>query len=278
MTVPAFVQRLINDPIIGDPAFWRISNPAARAANEGGIDIPAPGGTPVYALAAGTLESNHLFWHNPPDVANPHGGAPGYGVLTERVNIPGFGLNDLYYQHIDLNPAIPTCMGGDCNNIQIAKGELIGWTRGDVGELEMGVNANWGPVWGPDTHPGPWVDPETRIRSLVAADPSFNWGTETQGGGPTSTSNCSCNPLDFVRCQIALLTGNIDPKDQTCACCYGKVVTNPQFQNFANSPGISYVAGVSDFMGQLQSPGMWIRIGAVMFGLLIIAIAIWKMI
>src|SRR5579859_2294606 len=103
-------------------------------------------------------------------------------------------------------------------------------------------------------------------------------GAQKLKEGPTSTSNCSCNPLDFVRCQIALLTGNIDPKDQTCACCYGKVVTNPQFQNFANSPGISYVAGVSDFMGQLQSPGMWIRIGAVMFGLLIIAIAIWKMI
>jgi hypothetical protein len=196
--VPTFLQSLYKFAV-GKSGFWDISNPAARAANEGGIDIPNAGGTPVYALADGTLESNHLFWHNPPDVASYHGGNPGYGVISERVNIPGFGWNDLYYQHIDLNPEIPTCLGGDCSGITIHKGQLLGWTKSpDPGEVEIGVNPqHWGPVWGPDQHPGPWVDPETRIRALVDSDPAFQWGTQVTTG-PVVSDNGNSGSADSV--------------------------------------------------------------------------------
>lgn len=183
--VPGFIQPLYKYPV-GQSPFWSITKAGGpgNSADEGGIDIPNPAHTPVYALGGGALESSHLFWHNPPDVSVPSGGAPGHGVVCIRTMIPGFGLNDLYYQHIDINPALPNCMGGNCANVGITKGQLLGWTRGDVGEIEVGVNpTGWGPVWGAEPHPGPQVDPESRIRALVDADSNFQWGGAGSNSG-----------------------------------------------------------------------------------------------
>lgn len=199
--VPAFVQPLYQYPV-GQSPFWNIDKAGGpgNAYFEGGIDIPNPNHTPVYALADGELLSAHLFWHNPPSVQDNLGGAPGYGVVSQRVSVPGFGLNDIYYQHIDIAPGLPTCLGGACNNVLLKKGQLIGWTRApDPGEIEIGVNPqNWGPVWGPANHPGPWVNPETRIRALVDSDPNFNWG-QTVGGAATGPGQQIANLLQQVQ-------------------------------------------------------------------------------
>ena len=194
--VPAFIQPLYNYPV-GQAPFWSITKAGGpgNSANEGGIDIPNPAHTPVYSLGVGTLESCHLFWHNPPDVTVPSGGNPGYGVVTVRTMVPGFGLNDMYYQHIDLNPSIPVSLGGS-NPVGIQKGQLLGWTRGDVGEVEVGCNpTGWGPEWGSEPHPGPWVNPESRIRALVDSDPNFAWGSATSSMTPAWLNGAWVNSL-----------------------------------------------------------------------------------
>lgn len=268
MNVPSYLSRLFQLGV-NNPAFWRISNPVAAAQNEGGVDIPAPGGTPVYALATGYLESSHLFWHNPPDVASNLGGNPGYGVVTERVNIPGFGLEDLYYQHIDINPNLPTCLGGNCNGYVVHKGDVIGWVKSNVGEIEMGVNPQgWGPVWGPAQHPGPWVDPGNMIAALVGSDPSFKWGNQVDlssapptgsGSGSGSTGTCAWWQ------QILCIPGSTSAAQAPwCAGC-------------TNSGGIA-PGPIGTPTVDITDPNVWIKIGLVVFGVVLIIVAMAKVI
>lgn len=162
---------------------------APGCAMEGGVDITSPAGTPIYALATGPLEGAGNFWHSK-SVYTPGSGAPGYGVVTERVNVPGYGLEDLYYQHIKIAPGIQTCYAGNCNNQVIQKGQLIGWVEPGVNEIEMGMNANWGGVWGTN-HPNSWMtDPRGAIAGLMlGAGP--NIGSQTP---QTPQGGSSCDP------------------------------------------------------------------------------------
>lgn len=184
---PAFLAALLKCPS-GTCGLWNIARAGGvgNSSNEGGIDCVAAPGTPVYALAAGQLRGAGYFCHGGPFnntssfCAN---GNPGYGVVTIRCTVPGYGSNDIYYQHIVIDPSIKLYPNGTTSGPNIAKGQLIG-TVSQQGETEIGFNAtNWGTIWGPDPHPGAWsTTPDVLIRALVNADPSFNWGTQTQAG------------------------------------------------------------------------------------------------
>ncbi len=174
----------INNPSI--PMYIRRDHIAAL---EGGVDLTSPPGTPVYALADGPLLGAGNF--------GKIGGFSyskndDYGVVTQRVNIPGYGLNDLYYQHIIIDPSIKFCNNptGSCNNQFIHKGQQIGVTGG-FGENELGLNAQWGGVWGTG-HPAPWsLDPRPQIKALMTNYGSTSGvGTGGIGGaaGPPSGS------------------------------------------------------------------------------------------
>lgn len=132
---------------------------------EGGVDIGTPNGTPVYAIADG------------PVIASGQWQDSAHQVVTQRVSVPGAGTQDLYYQHIQIDPSIHT---GD----QLKRGQLIG-TIGPYNEIEMGFNAQWGGIWG-DNHPGPWVkDPRPWLNALL----SGNGAAPLLTGGSMDTSN-----------------------------------------------------------------------------------------
>lgn len=179
--------------------------PQGPANNEGGVDLGAPAGTPVYALATGPLIGAGNFWHggNACLYRGGPGCSPGYGVVTQRVNIPGFGINDLYYQHITLAPGIPTCYANNCGNVVIQKGQLLGYITPGVNEIEMGLNANWGGVWGVN-HPAPWAtDPRPALAALATgAGPDLGLGSLGATGltvstTPQQTSPAQCAPWDI---------------------------------------------------------------------------------
>lgn len=162
---------------------WNSPTPGLHAdgsvtPGEGGVDIGVSIGTPVYALASG------------PVIAAGYWNDSAHGVITQRVNVPGAGAQDLYYQHIQLDPSIAQCMG-NCNQY-VQKGQRIG-TIGPFNEIEMGFNSLWGGVWGTG-HPGPWVkDPRPWLSALVSGNPTpfTGTGTSTSGAGVV-------NPLDAL--------------------------------------------------------------------------------
>lgn len=175
----SWLQDLLNMPPHQPcSVIWRRSCPGAKNALEGGMDLDSPAGTKVYSLGDGQVIGAGYFWH-------PNG-QPGYGVVTVRTKMPDGTLNDIYYQHIDINPNIVLCgqYGGQLYNgikgpaptyQNITKGQWIGTNK--IGEVEVGVNADWGGVWGTN-HPGPWLDdPEDTIRELIGS-----------GGGSSSQS------------------------------------------------------------------------------------------
>ena len=89
-------------------------------------------------------------------------------------------MQDLYYQHIQLDSSISQCMG-NCNQY-VQKGQKIG-VIGPFNEIEMGFNSLWGGVWGTG-HPGPWVrDPRPWLSALVSGNPTPYTGTGTTGAG-----------------------------------------------------------------------------------------------
>lgn len=166
---------------------WRRTCPGAKAANEGGMDLDSPAGTKVYALGDGHVVGAGYFWH-------PNGN-PGHGVVTIRTTLPDGSLADIYYQHITLSPAIVLCgqTGGQLYGgvvgpaptfQQIKAGTYLGSINADVGEVEVGINADWGGIWGTN-HPGPWIDdPENIVRSLMQ-----NGGGQNAHGIPVTTGN-----------------------------------------------------------------------------------------
>lgn len=145
---------------------------------EGGMDLSSPGGTPVLALGTGPIVGAGYFCHSPANFAmtSPSSAAcnsPGYGVVTQRINVPGYGLQDIYYQHIDIAPGINPVFNGQATQ-SLQKGQQVGTIRSNVGMLEIGFNANWGTIWGTN-HPGPWyTDPRPLVKNLVMAGPPGN--------------------------------------------------------------------------------------------------------
>ena len=146
---------------------------------EGGVDLSVPVGTPVYALASGTVIGAG-YWKD-----NAH------GVVTTRINVPGAGTQDLYYQHIQVAPGIQPGQ-------MVTRGQQIG-TVGPFNEIELGFNSLWGGVWGTN-HPGPWVaDPRPWLRAILSGSgaPPANSGAST--GAPSATpANCGVDPLCYL--------------------------------------------------------------------------------
>lgn len=187
--LPTYMQELgawFTNPSVYMYGRW--DNPPS--AMEGGVDMGSPGGTPVYALADGEIVGAGTFWHSS-SIYTPNSGAPGYDVVTERVNVPGYGPEDLYYQHIAMNPNIQPDYSGTPDGQFVHKGDLIGTIRPNVGMLEMGFNANWGGIWGA-SHPGGWAtDPRPMLEALLQTGPPANLGgqptvgTSTLGFDPT---------------------------------------------------------------------------------------------
>ncbi len=138
-----------------------ITQRKGQAPLEGGIDIGLPRGTTITALCDGELVGAGTFWHSD--------GSPGYGVVSERCNIPGMGRGDVYYQHIDIASGINFCKNGQCGGQTIKRGQVIGTSKSPPGDIEVGINPPWAGVWGPLPHPGPWVDPEIYLRNLAGA-------------------------------------------------------------------------------------------------------------
>jgi hypothetical protein len=202
---PTYLQNMvdwINNP--NTPMYIRRDH---KDRLEGGVDLASAGGTPVYALATGPIVGAGYFCH--PNSDFPNGDftrstpgpcvQPGYGVVTQRVNIPGYGVNDLYYQHIDIDPSVPLCpTGAGCTGTLIA-GQRIGTIHPGVNELEMGLNANWGTIWGPSPHPNAWSDdPRPAIASLM------------QNGGLTVAG--LANPSSGGSSDISTFVASIGPK------------------------------------------------------------------
>lgn len=165
--IPTFLQNMgayIANPLVAMYGRWNHPPPQGNpnAPGEGGVDLASPGGTPVYALASGQIIGLGNFFHGGGTCL--YKGGPGCtfagGVVTTRVNIPGYGLNDLYYQHLTLNPSLQ-------DGAYIQKGQLLGYINPQFGEVEMGLNANWGGVWGTN-HPAAWAtDPRPQIQALM---------------------------------------------------------------------------------------------------------------
>lgn len=192
---PAYLKDLqawVHNPSIGMYGRWNHLPPAGcpNCPGEGGVDLTSPTGTPIYALADGTI-TGAGYW---PNAVDPSG--IGHGVVTTRIDVPGQGPEDLYYQHIVLDPSIAHCAGNACQGQRVTKGQLIG-TTGEYGEVELGFNANWGTIWG-SNHPGPWPnDPRPWLVALVTGSSSGTWQSNTaQAGTGLQTSNAGF-PIDI---------------------------------------------------------------------------------
>lgn len=173
------MQAWLDNPNVSMYGRWN----QPSSAMEGGVDLTSPGGTPIYALADGVVVGAGNFWHSA-SLYTPGSGNPGYGVVTTRINVPGYGQQDWYVQHIDIAPSIQACQGSACSGQIVHKGDILGYTRSNVGEVETGFNADWGGVWGTN-HPAPWAtDPRPLLASLMGA------GTPSSlGGSPSGNFN-----------------------------------------------------------------------------------------
>ncbi len=170
---PAFMHNLATATY----GMWNSKTPGLHAdgsitPGEGGVDIGTPVGTPVYAIAAGKV------------IGAGYWGDNAHGVITTRVNVPGAGTQDLYYQHIQLDQGIK--QGQD-----VVRGQRIG-TIGPFAEIEMGFNAQWGQPWGTN-HPGPWVkDPRPWLNAILNGSGGAPNTTDTSGA---PLPNCGVDPI-----------------------------------------------------------------------------------
>jgi Peptidase family M23 len=171
--IPAYLQNLAT----ANYGMWNAPDPALHpdgsvTPGEGGVDVGTPNGTPVLAIADGTVIASG-YWKD-----------AGHGVVTTRINVPGAGTQDLYYQHIQIDPSLKTGQ-------VVKRGQQIG-VIGPYSEIEMGFNAAWGGVWGTN-HPGPWVkDPRPWLNAILSGNGAAPTGSGATGGTPSTGSP---NPL-----------------------------------------------------------------------------------
>lgn len=143
--IPTFLQSLFACGF-GTCGLWNIEQAGGvnNSSQEGGIDVTARPGTPVYALASGPIVGSGYFCHGGPFnlSSNDSNCNSGYGVVTIRSSVPGHGTQDIYYQHIMIDQSIPICSSGNGCTGYVQKGQQIG-TVSAAGETEIGANANW---------------------------------------------------------------------------------------------------------------------------------------
>jgi Peptidase family M23 len=184
--LPAFLQNLAT----ANYGMWNSPEPGLHpdgsvTAGEGGVDIGTPNGTPVYAIADGSVIASG-YWKD-----------AGHGVVTTRVNVPGAGAQDLYYQHIQIDPSIKAGQ-------TVKRGQFIG-TIGPYNEIEMGFNAAWGGVWGTN-HPGPWVkDPRPWLSAILSGNGAAPTGSGATGGAALASSspNSLLDPIGAFWASVA---------------------------------------------------------------------------
>ncbi|SRR5260370_28338174 len=205
------LQAWVANPSIPMYGRWNHLPPAGNpnAPGEGGVDLTAAPGTPVYALGTGPLLSANTF----SALGFSHPGA----VLSQRVNVPGAGAQDIYYQHIDLLPGFQTCVGGNCGGRIIQAGQQIG-TVGSAAETELGFNPNWGSLYGPSTHPGPWPsDPRQWLAALATGAPATTTTTSSSSAGTnppspsaggSTTYPSACPPWDLACSAASFFSSN----------------------------------------------------------------------
>jgi hypothetical protein len=183
--IPTFVKDMtayLSNPHAYNYGMWDAPDPGnvngpygPGVPGEGGVDLGSPIGTPVYALQDGQVVGVG-YWKD-----------QGHGVVTIRCSIPGYGTNDMYYQHI-----IP-----DSNihmNAHITRGQKIG-VVGQYSEVEIGLNANWGGIWGIN-HPQGWVtDPRPQIKALMALGQPGSTPDVLTSGSNVSTGTSGSNPI-----------------------------------------------------------------------------------
>lgn len=253
------VPRWLNDMVAwiqsgGSLAMWdkAAHNPGQNAGpGEGGVDLTAPVGTPVYALGTGPLESAQTF-------ASQGFNHPG-SVLSQIINVPGYGNQEIYYQHIDLLPSINKCVAGNCGGEVITKGEQIG-TVGSAAETEVGFNAAsaWGSLYGIPMPGHQWYDkPEPLIANLMnaggasLADPALNVTTDytTSSNASGCQWYCALLPFQFIG---------------PCASC-GTPTSNPTLDN------------LNKIISDVTDQNWWARVGVIILGGLLVLFGAWKL-
>jgi hypothetical protein len=182
---------------------------------EGGIDWSVPQGTPVTALADGTVKGAGYFC-SAKKIFSSSSDQCDHGVITTRVTNQDGTQTDIYYQHITLAPGVQPCFkSSDCTQT-VKKGQVIGYIS-DFGMLEVGVNVGnvrgsapypngWGTIWGTDPAPGAHVDPETYLRALISG--SNTTGLIPGNGLPSgNVGGIDFSSLTNLFGQLAPLTG-----------------------------------------------------------------------
>ena len=184
----AYLQDMVN--WMNNPSTWlygRWNQPASAA--EGGVDFFSPAGTPVFALGNGQV------------VAKGYNNVDGKGVVTVRTDVPGYGKEDLYYQHIDLNSMVNLNPGAP-----VVYGEQLGSVtdKGANSHVELGFNSGWGGPWG-SNHPDKWyTDPRPLLKALInqhpnptVVNPNGTPVAANTGLNANAVASGSCNPWDF---------------------------------------------------------------------------------
>jgi len=221
--------------------FNKITQRKGQAPDEGGIDISEKAGTPITALTNGQVVGAGNYW--------------GGGVVTVRSNVPGLGLADIYYQHINLaNNGITPCSYGNCKGQKVAKGQILGHSQASPGVVEVGLNPPWYGIWGPQPHPSKWVDPESYLKKLVAQ--SGQSSNVSVAGFGTSDPCLACGPVGsaaYTQCHAALAAkvGSV-PACAQAGIAANSPVSRPAVQdaltNWLNQNVVSYGEHIAIFL------------------------------
>lgn len=231
--VPAYMKNLGS----ANYGMWNSPTPGLTLSGqvqpgEGGVDISVPVGTPVLALADGPVIASG-FWRD-----NAH------GVITQRVNVPGVGPEDLYYQHVQPDSFIKP-------GIQLLRGQHIA-TIGPFNEIEMGFNSLWGGVWGgnyadPKSHPGPWIrDPRPWLQALLNSSAPVSGGVSIAGlAGP------------YVPLTYTTLTSQVHNTLVNTPGFYGIALAVDEAEQFPGWVNLTEQtsSGLPDFIGIARSIG-----------------------
>lgn len=174
--------------------------------DEGGIDLTTVPGEPITAVNSGKL-----IGAGPCQFAG--GGSCGGYVVAYRTFISGAGgpdqLSDVYVQHLSsLGPGIKPCQSGNCSNQWITTGQTLGYA-GSI--TETGINPPWYGVWGPNPHPGDWIqNPEPLLTKAIQDDTNYGMSSLPGWGGSSSdfaqNPIAGCAPWD-IQCIISNLRG-----------------------------------------------------------------------